>query len=376
MAVLEDDETTADVFQEEIESEITVGHGSDGVNGIGIAAADEITELLVDDIDFPAVIEFGGKVPNSVADDFADAAELFVAVGIGGFAFEDHFAAFEHGAFGNENDGVAAGILAAVGDEQFGEMFNVEFIFRNDAAVGGASHGGEHGGKAGVAAKDFEDHEALMGSSRSAEAVNHLDGAGDAGAEADAVVGARDVIVHGLGNADNLEALFVQTNAVAEGIVAADGNESVNPEPGEILEDFRSEVILLCGEFILEMRRDIRFGDAAGIGAGRVEKGAAGAAGAIDNFFVEEKEIVRVVVILFAEHIDEAGPSVANADNLIAFANGAESDAADSWVETGNVTASGEDADDASLGVDVRHEITNCPFVRCRTENYPLRMSF
>jgi len=54
---------------------------------------------LVDDIDFPAVIEFGGKVPNSVADDFAE-RELFVAVGIGGFAFEDHFAAFEHGAFG------------------------------------------------------------------------------------------------------------------------------------------------------------------------------------------------------------------------------------------------------------------------------------
>src|SRR5205807_6590824 len=100
-------------------------------------------------------------------------------------------------------------------------------------AIGGASHGGKHGGKAGVAAKDFEHHEAFVGAGRSAKAVDHLNGAGDAGAEANAIVRARDVIVHGLGDADDFEALFVQTNTVAERIVAADGNESVNPEPGE-----------------------------------------------------------------------------------------------------------------------------------------------
>jgi len=86
--VLENHEAAADVLQEEIESEIAVGHRSDGVNGIGIATADEIAEFLVDDIDFPAVVEFGGEVPNSVADDFADAAELFVAVGVGSLAFK------------------------------------------------------------------------------------------------------------------------------------------------------------------------------------------------------------------------------------------------------------------------------------------------
>src|SRR5438046_1475475 len=124
------------------------------------------------------------------------------------------------------------------------------------------------------------------------------------------------------------------------------------------------------------MRRDIGFGNAAGIGARRMEKSAASAAGAIDDFFVEKKEIVRVVVVLFADHIDKAGPAVANADNLIAFANGAKSDAADRWIETGNVTASGEDTYDTSLRTNVCHEITNCPFAECRTENYPLRMSF
>src|SRR6266446_6353956 len=86
-----------------------------------------------------------------------------------------------------------------------------------------------------------------------------------------------------------------------------------------------------------------------------MEKGATGAAGAVDDFFVEEKEVVGVVEILLANHVDKAGPAVANADNLIAFAQSAECDAADGGIETRNIAASGEDADDAALGVDVSH---------------------
>src|SRR5216683_192835 len=86
-----------------------------------------------------------------------------------------------------------------------------------------------------------------------------------------------------------------------------------------------------------------------------MEKGATGAASAIDDFLVKEEEVVGVVEILFADHINEASPAVANADDLIAFAQCAESDAADGGIETGNIAASGEDADDAALGVDVSH---------------------
>src|SRR5260370_1961552 len=124
------------------------------------------------------------------------------------------------------------------------------------------------------------------------------------------------------------------------------------------------------------MRGDAGLGDAAGIGAGRMEESAAGAAGAIDGLFVQEKEIVGIVVILLADHIHEAGPAVANADDLIAFANGAKGDAADGGSQTGNVTASGEDTDHAFPGVDVSHEMTNCPFVGCGTKNYAQRKGF
>jgi hypothetical protein len=124
------------------------------------------------------------------------------------------------------------------------------------------------------------------------------------------------------------------------------------------------------------MRGDVGLADPPWICAGRVQKSTAGAASAIHGLFVEREEIVGVVVVLLADHIDETGPAVANADNLIPFANGAKGDTADGWIEAGNVTASGKDADDAFPGADVSHEMTNCPFVGYRTRNYPLLKSF
>src|SRR5207248_11613287 len=101
--------------------------------------------------------------------------------------------------FGNENDRVAAGILAAVVDQQLGQTLNIEFKLWNNAAIGGPRHGRKHGGESCVAAENFQNHEALVGAGGGPQAIDHLNGASDAGAEADAVVGARNVVVHGLG---------------------------------------------------------------------------------------------------------------------------------------------------------------------------------
>src|SRR6266849_136406 len=234
-------------------------------------------------------------------------------------------------------------------------MLDIEFVLRNDAAIGSTGHGRKHGGKTRVAAKDFDNHETLVGAGGGAQAVDHLNGARDAGAETDAVIGAGDIIVHGLGNTDDFEAFLVKTNTVAKCVVASDGDQSVDTQPGEVFEDFRGEVVFLGSEFVFQMRRDARLGDAAGIGPGRMEKSAAGAAGAIDGLFVEKEEVVGVVVILLANHVDETSPAVPNANNLITFANGAKSDAANCGIQTGNVATSGEDADDASLRIDVSH---------------------
>src|SRR4029077_1682999 len=155
-------------------------------------------------------VEFRGDIADFIADDFANPAKLFVAIGVGALSFKDHVAAFEHGAFRNEHNRVLAGILAAVRDEQFSKMFNIEFVFGNHAAIGSASHGGKHGGEASVAAKNFQHHESLVRTGGSAQAVYHLNRARHTSAEADAIVGARNIVVHGLGNANDLEAFFVQ----------------------------------------------------------------------------------------------------------------------------------------------------------------------
>src|SRR5215510_16282046 len=103
------------------------------------------------------------------------------------------------------------------------------------------------------------------------------------------------------------------------------------------------------------MLGDARFANACRIRARGMKKGAAGASRTIDGFFVEQKEIVGVVVVLLADHIHQAGPAVTNADDLIAFAQSAQSNGADGGVEAGNVTAPSKNADDPPLGLDVCH---------------------
>ena len=103
-----------------------------------------------------------------------------------------------------------------------------------------------------------------------------------------------------------------------------------------------------------------------------MEKRASGAARAIDGFFIEQEIIVGIVVILFANHVDQAGPAVADANDLKAFTQGAQRDRADGRIEAGDVPSSSEDADDPLFRLDGCHESIERPFAGCRTENYPL----
>src|SRR5580704_5470770 len=109
------------------------------------------------------------------------------------------------------------------------------------------------------------------------------------------------------------------------------------------------------------MWRHIRFADAAGIRARRVEKSAAGASCALNHFLRENEEIVGIVVVLFADHVDEAGPTMAEADDLVAFMKRTNRDAADCGIEAGNIAASSKNADDTLFGVDICHDAEPFP---------------
>src|SRR6266852_1670248 len=103
------------------------------------------------------------------------------------------------------------------------------------------------------------------------------------------------------------------------------------------------------------MSGDVGLADAAGIGAGRVQESASGASSSIDNRLGKVQKVVTVIEIFVPYHFDQPGPAVANADDAVTFAQGAERDRPDGGVQTGDITASGEDADDALLSIDVGH---------------------
>lgn len=62
-----------------------------------------------------------------------------------------------------------------------------------------------------------------------------------------------------------------------------------------------------------------KLADAAGIGAGRMKKRATGAAGFLHDLLGQDLKIVRIVVVFFAHHLDNAGPPAPQADDLVAL---------------------------------------------------------
>jgi hypothetical protein len=124
---------------------------------------------------------------------------------------------------------------------------------------------------------------AIVGKSavnRCAQPVRQLDGARDAGAEADAVVGAVHIVVHRLRDADDVYPFVVQTLAVTERVVASDRNQNVDSDVLEVLEHVLGDVVdrlVVAGE----MRRQAGLGQVARPRARSMKESAARAAGAI-----------------------------------------------------------------------------------------------
>src|SRR2546422_11363712 len=78
-----------------------------------------------------------------------------------------------------------------------------------------------------------------------------------------------------------------------------------------------------------------------------VEERAAGAARAIHDRFGEGENLLAIVRALFPRVVDQAAPTVTNADDLVAVAESANRDGADGVIEPRDVAAAGEDADSA-----------------------------
>jgi hypothetical protein len=76
-------------LQDQVEREVAEGHRHDGVERVGVAAAHQVAEALVDDVDAPAAL-YRARALELRRHLVADAAELAVAVLIGSRPLERH----------------------------------------------------------------------------------------------------------------------------------------------------------------------------------------------------------------------------------------------------------------------------------------------
>ena len=106
------------------------------------------------------------------------------------------------GAFGDDDDAeIFALLLPQV--EAVDDVVKLGGDLGDDDVVGAAGPARRWWPPNRPPAHDFDDHGAMVGAGGGVEVVEGLGDAGDGGVEADAIVGALDVVVHGFGNADD-----------------------------------------------------------------------------------------------------------------------------------------------------------------------------
>src|SRR5438067_12189924 len=81
-----------------------------------------------------------------------------------------------------------------------------------------------------------------------------------------------------------------------------------------------------------------------------MQKRAAGACCTIDDLLRQDLKVLAVVGVFITQDADRAQPAMADTNDLIAFAQGANGDRADRGIEPWHIPAAGENTDQAFLG--------------------------
>ena len=186
-----------------------------------------------------------------------------------------------------------------------------------------------------------------MGAGNRAQVVDQRDGAGHAGAEADAVVGSRYIVIHRFWDSNDLEAFLIKPHAVTQRIVPADRDQVIDPKEIQVLQDFGRQVVALFGIFVGQVRRHVFLLDPGCVRARGVQECPSRSPSLVDHVLCQDLEIVTVIRVLLAHNIHQPAPAALQADYLVAFADGPHCYGTDGWIQSRHVTAAGQDANDA-----------------------------
>ncbi len=127
------------------------------------------------------------------------------------------------------------------------DLVDVEGSFRNEDHVGARRHSAVQGDPTGMPAHDLDDEDAMMAFGGGVQAVDGLHRDVDRRVEPEGVVGGRQVVVDGFGNPDNRDSFGVEPGGDAEGVLAPDGDEGVDPQVVNSFPDAGDAVVHLVG---------------------------------------------------------------------------------------------------------------------------------
>jgi hypothetical protein len=265
-----------------------------------------------------------------------------------------HRRATPDGPLGGDDEAVVARVGGMVRSQQGAERIEVVGHLGDDAA-GGRDVRRVQRGEARVPAEDPEDPDPLVAAKRRPLAVDRLLGAGDGGREADAVLGALDVVIHGLRDRHQRDALIDQDLRVRQRVVATDRDQDVHAEVSQVVEDPRGQVVEIVTDRVagalrlVHPRRQPGRAHLAGVGSRGVQDGATGP---LDRPGVDPVERTEVVLgrRIARPQVGEPLPATADAEGGVPDLGGAVDHALDDGVEARDVASAGQDGDAFRFG--------------------------
>src|SRR5207302_8803437 len=126
-------------------------------------------------------------------------------------------------------------------------LVDVERPLGDEDDVGATGEAGVQRDPSGVSTHHFYDEHAVVGLGRGVQPVDRLDGDLPGGVEADGVVGGVEVVVDGLRYADDPKAVLGELSGHSERVLAADGDQPVDPERRQRLLDLLDAAVDLDG---------------------------------------------------------------------------------------------------------------------------------
>ena len=211
------------------------------VVGTGCSASLQVSES--DDACFdpgPLFDQFGNDLANSTELDVSEFIEVTVLR-------DDSIGLRQFDTFADDHDAVHLAILSTC-LEQFAHAIEVGFFFGDQEVVGGCRDSGEAGDPTGVSSHGLDHHHASMRFGSGSESIDGFHDDIDRGIETEGDIGAGEVVVDGLGDADGVDAVdLIELVSDTERVVSADCDQGIELVGPDRIEDELNGCVVLEG---------------------------------------------------------------------------------------------------------------------------------